>query len=58
MTGRHHVCALGYSVKWFAFDEHGFTVHGIPQEPCPKPLTQADYLYAREWYMKPGGGAI
>lgn len=51
-AGRHNRCELGYLAIWKAYDDHGFTVFGTPQEPCPKPRTNADFLYANKWYRK------
>ena len=51
-AGRHNRCELGYLAIWEAYDDHGFTVFGTPQEPCPKPRTNADFLYANKWYRK------
>ena len=51
-NGKHHKCELGYSAKWLSYDEHGFTVFGEPQEPCPKPLTNKDYFFADKYYRK------
>lgn len=56
-AGKHHKCELGYRVEWKAYDEYGFTVFGVPLEPCPKPLTISDAIYAQQWYQRIGKGA-
>lgn len=46
-------CSLGYKLKTYSFDVHGFSACGEPQEPCPKPITYGDYIYADKHYKKP-----
>lgn len=43
-------CELGYEFKpKRVFD---IEVNGVPQEPCPKPLTNGDYYRALNNYKK------
>lgn len=51
-AGKHEHCELGFKASWMAYDEYGFTKFGVPQEPCPKPLTISDLIFARKWYKK------
>ena len=46
-------CSLGYKIRedrpLFASQHHGLC---FPLEPCPKPLTNSDYVFAWEVYRK------
>lgn len=39
-------CYLGYNKFNKSFDEYGFTIYGVPQEPCLKPLTNKQLIEA------------
>lgn len=54
IAGKHsnYECDLGYKREVKSYDEYGFTKFGIPLEPCPKPLTSSDYIFAKKWYLK------
>lgn len=43
-------CELGYTFKKYAYDTHGFTMFGVPDAPCPKPLSFGDYMFATKYY--------
>lgn len=44
-------CDLGYGTKC-GQQLYGITVSTIPTEPCPKPLTNSDYIYQRQMHTK------
>lgn len=54
IAGKHsnYECDLGYKREVKSYDEYGFTKFGIPLEPCPKPKTTSDYIFAKKWYLK------
>jgi len=54
VAGKHFRCELGYDSVWKSFDTHGFTLFGTPQEKCPKPLNNSDFIFATHWYKKKG----
>lgn len=45
-------CRLGYEVVLLSLDDYGFMGHGVPQEPCPKPVTYSDYLWSSSHMRK------
>ena len=45
-NGTPSECRLGYELIVVANESWGLTARGVPQEPCPKPKTYADYIYA------------
>lgn len=47
---RFIACGLGYTIQAMAYDPYGFTSFGVPMEPCPKPMTYSDLIYAEKWY--------
>lgn len=44
-------CELGYKICWIGSPEPNRNL-AIPDEPCPKPLTNPDLFFARKWYRK------
>ena len=44
-------CPLGYSIKHIGTEEP-FRSYAVPQENCPKPLTNSKYLECLKWYRK------
>ena len=52
-AGTASMCDLGYNSYWWYYEDMApWIAFGIPKEPCPKPLTYSDYLYAHKWYKK------
>lgn len=45
-------CELGYESEWTYYEEIPLFAFGKPLEPCPKPVTYSNYLYALKWYNK------
>lgn len=42
-------CNLGYNITGL----NGYMITtGVPQEPCPKPKTNADYWWCYKWFKK------
>lgn len=48
----NYECDLGYKREVKSYDEYGFTKFGIPLEPCPKPKTNSDYIFAKNGIQK------
>lgn len=45
-------CELGYKSEWTYYEEVPLFSFGQPLEPCPKPLTYSEFLFALKWYKK------
>lgn len=45
-------CEFGYNIGLSSQDTWGITLTGVPKEPCPKPTTNSDYVFAAQNYRK------
>lgn len=51
-ASKHNKCELGYDLTLYSDEPTGIRAFGIPKEPCPKPTTISDFIYATKFYNK------